>query len=119
MGKKERSREKKQKRAEVNSYHQKQLRDYVLAGSVLRSYEMPPDAGAVDWTMLDYGQYGDHTKLRPYKTIGEGVEWYMMEAPGVPDFMYIPLVAKNFNLTEKEAKTKLVNEISKTSVDLS
>jgi len=113
MGKKERAKEKKEKKAKAHLFQWKRLSDHIAARSMIRSYQCDED---VDWEKVDFGQYGDHKEIRPYQNIGEGIEWYMIADPKIPDFMYLPIVAKNFGITEKEAKTRLLLEVNKTTL---
>jgi hypothetical protein len=60
---------------------------------------------------LDFGQYGDHKTIRPYRTIEEGVLWYASqpEIKGLPEMILIPLVAHNFNISIEEALSEITN----------
>ena len=54
----------------------------------------------IDMEKLDYGQWGDHTEIRPYQTLEEGILWYSShpDIQALPESMLYPLLAHNFGI---------------------
>lgn len=115
--KKQRAKEKKKEKEEERYGYLKKLAADLASKEMITSFRKGDDL-AIEEDKADFGQYGDHTRNRPYNTIGEGIQWYMLHAPHVHDEMYLPCVAKNFGLTVKEARTRLDCELDQTKVYL-
>ena len=77
----------------------------------------------IEMNKIDYNLYGDHKQVRPYKTIIEGVNWYLhqRDIQHIPEELVLPLVAHNFGISIVEAveKIKKTTECEYGLVDLS
>lgn len=77
----------------------------------------------IDPSKCDYNFYGDHTGIRPYETVSEGVNWYLHQKgiSALPEEMIISLVAHNFGLPVRDAIHQVETEVFGESglVDLS
>ena len=94
----------------------KRVMSEMHARNMLESYATLDSYKPIDFNRLDYGQFGNHTKQRPYDTILDGMIWYMNKCPCVIDEMYIHCVAHNFGISIKEAEEKLLCELDRASV---
>ena len=77
----------------------------------------------VEMERLDFGQYSDHTAVRPYNNVVEGVNWYLHqdEVQYLPDELILPMVAHNFGISMEEAirQFHVITENEDGVVDLS
>lgn len=73
---------------------------------------------------LDFGMWGDHRREpRPYRTVVEGLNWYLNqeETEHLPEEIVVRLVAFNFGITMEKAVVQLNVNVKNESglVDLS
>ena len=71
----------------------------------LKNWEAPQRRIPIDNEKIDFGLYGDHTKIRPYNTVAEGVNWYLNQGEicKIPEELILPIVAHNFGMSVGDA----------------
>ena len=67
----------------------------------------------IEMDKLEFGQYGNHKKNRPYNTLLQGVNWYLNQPniEHIPEELVLACFAWNFDLSMNDA----VEQISKTT----
>lgn len=82
--------------------------------------QAPPYEIPIDPDKCDYNDYGDHRTVRPYKTVSDGISWYLHQhqVSYLPDELIISLVAHNFGMSLEEAKLNIEDEINISSAGL-
>ena len=94
------------------------VKDMLELITAKKEYKRP-----IEMEKLDFGQYQDHKKDRPYSNVVEGVNWYLNQEgiSHIPDELILPMVAHNFGISTKEALDLLNKTIENEdgAVDLS